>query len=271
MTGNPQELKRTTATEFLTGILNGQRDFSYILLQNENLTQNPSYKKVEKYLRAANLKESPVILTGSRFVNLKAPSIESYVGHQGIAHLGLYLPHLIADNTQFIDSRLELPNLSYGSFTNSHWKNVELPGLIADGCDFTDSLLEQVVIYAGTICSIVGLSSHKKNLGKARLLRTEIKHSDITNIYLWADLEGLEIDKQTLSAMRDIHIESAENLSPELFKRLEGHTVASRKVLKRGEGVRESRRSNDMPYNIQKPKSSPQKPYYGRGSYPDNF
>ena len=88
-----------SGTEFVRQILNGEKDFQSISLEEDfDLSGHESFKELEDYLIRANLEESPLLMNNSEFIGIKAK--------------GIYLPNTHGLHTNFRNSDFEMAGIS---------------------------------------------------------------------------------------------------------------------------------------------------------------
>jgi len=141
-----------TAEEFVTRILAGERDFSYVHLRDfdANLEQYDTFVRMNEYLKKQDLKENPIILTGADLTNIKAG--------------GLWIPHVKAGGATFREVYLVLGNLKYGEFPRASFYRTNLDQANCQYCDFYNTYFKDA-------------SLHSTHLGKARF-----KFADLSGV-----------------------------------------------------------------------------------------
>ncbi len=104
-----------TKEQFITGIMNGERDYRNIRLTNAHfLDDEAQYKAFNEYLfwEADDLKRNPLILCGAEW---------NFVSAKGIC-----LPFVQAQRGKFMNVDLRRAMLDYGNFERAHFEDVDL-------------------------------------------------------------------------------------------------------------------------------------------------
>jgi hypothetical protein len=98
--------KSMDGVEFLMKVLSGERDLRRVNLEvGFDLSWHEGYEELQAYLRAANLAEEPLNVSGSTFHQLRADEI--------------YLPNLVAIGTNFNAAHLNGAFLQYAHLLNA--------------------------------------------------------------------------------------------------------------------------------------------------------
>ncbi len=70
-----EQLTQVSGNELVEKILVGERDFSGIRCEGFDLAGHERFKELNQYLKDQDLKENPVIITGSSLVRIHAPRL----------------------------------------------------------------------------------------------------------------------------------------------------------------------------------------------------
>ncbi len=156
-----------TGKEFLEKILSGERDFSRISLENQDLAQDEAYQEVIEQLQARGqkrAKKEPLLFRKSKLKKVKAPKF--------------YAPY--AD--------FYLADLSYGNFIGSYFKEANFP----------EAKLIQTNLFSA---NLKGADFFKADLYHAILQGADIKAARFSR----ADLSKTDLrNVQNLSYARDL-------------------------------------------------------------------
>lgn len=166
-------LKRMSPNTFIDCILAGRRSFPGIILRGD-LTKSPVYEDMQEYLKdqaeKEELKNKPIMITGSHFVQVKAP--------------GLCMPHIHAKRTRFVSSQLTGANFFHGSFTQAYFRHGSLEGADLSHANLSYAILRDINLSAdfeGTNLFKTHFGSANlefaKNLEKSKHLRTVTLHN----------------------------------------------------------------------------------------------
>ena len=151
------ELKNITIDEFISKILQGERDFSYVSLEEQNLSKHERFAEMQKYLKSQGdkLRREPVSLSHSIFRCVNA--------------CGIHLPYLRGVSLDVSGSELQWSN-----FFGSYLKKIVAVRSNLSYCDLAESDFR---------CGNLRYA----NLNRANCWRTEFAKTDMR------DIENLEL------------------------------------------------------------------------------
>ncbi len=182
--------------EFVKKILNGERDFSYIKLEEGfDFNKYEGFKDMQQYLKNKYLQGYPIILNFSDFSYVKAKN--------------LYLPYLEGEKANF-----EKANLDYADFSKSSLKcaNFEKANLI--NVDFYNANLEKINFERA---NLMGARLHNANLEKANLKNAILINARLHGARIRkGNLEGANL----LEAIIDLADFEGANLNGTNFKNI---------------------------------------------------
>ncbi len=206
------ELKYMSGNEFVRKILSGERDYSGIRLEaGFSLNGHESFNTLQDYLKKQDLRKSPIILSGSKLVDIGASEI--------------HLPFTIAKETRFSDSTFENADFYGANFSGASFYDASL---------FSANLENAILRDAG----IAGASFNEANLKRADLSSIFDECGDAVTWFLYADLSYATFkDSYFLCAMTDFsgaNLEGANFENAELFKFLDFEGANLRNANMRG-------------------------------------
>jgi|SRR3989344_4675307 len=117
-----ENLIKVSGEEFIVKLLNGERDFSKIFLEEKfDLGGHEAFQKLKTYLKEQNLQKAPVDISNSQFRYLKARE--------------LYLPFTVGRNAILRGANLESANFEGANFESANLGNVNFKGAnLKDAC-----------------------------------------------------------------------------------------------------------------------------------------
>ncbi len=152
--------------EFITKLLNGERDFSNIRLEPYfNLSGNDYFENLQEYLKQSNLKETPVILEHADLKGLDAD--------------GLHLPYLKANEANFKHVSMMETNLKNSQFNKADFRYAKLPQTNMEGANLQEADLRQVDLNLARLNKTVLTGA---NFTGANLLFTNMHRANIKGI-----------------------------------------------------------------------------------------
>ncbi|RKY26649.1 MAG: hypothetical protein DRP79_04505 [Planctomycetota bacterium] len=167
---------RLQGQEFITKILEGERDFSGIRLEPYfDLSGHESFPAVQQYLKDADLEGTPVILDGADLRGLDAD--------------GLHLPFLKATGASFKHATLMEANLQSSRLRNANFRFAMLPQIDMTHCDLQDADLRHADLNLALLNNTVLTGT---NVAGANLLFTNLQAANIKGIVNLAQARSVE-------------------------------------------------------------------------------
>ncbi len=170
------ELKQMTGEKFVRKVLDGERNFSGIELEEGfDLSRYKGFKKLQNYLKQQNLKENPVNIAHSQFRHVKAADLylpfvkgeeadlrEAYF--VGADFEGAYLrgAYLVRANLQI--ANLERANLERANLWRANLERANLEGANLFGADLGEANLRGA------------------DLREAYLMKTDLERANLKNV-----------------------------------------------------------------------------------------
>jgi len=152
--------------EFITKLLNGERDFSNIRLEPYfNLSGSDSFGILEEYLKKAQFEGSPVILDDADLRGLDAD--------------GLHLPYLQANRASFKQATMMEANLRSARFCNADFRYARLPQAVLDGADLQHADFRQADL---NLARLSGAILTGADFAGTNLLFTDLRAASIRGI-----------------------------------------------------------------------------------------
>ena len=159
--------------EFVKKILNGERDFSYIKLEEGfDFNKYKGFKYMQQYLKNKYLQGYPIIINFSDFSGIKAQE--------------LHLPYLKGEKASFRRAKLDYADFSYSSLKCANFEKASLIGAW-----FLNANLEGVNFERAYL---IGALLHRANLRKAKLMLTNLGKASICE----ADLKEADLEYASL-------------------------------------------------------------------------
>ena len=180
-----ESLIKVSGEEFIVKLLNGERDFSKISLEEAfNLSGHGAFQELKTYLKAQDLQKTPVDISDSQAQYVKAR--------------GLYLPFTVGRNANlrgaiFEGAILESANFENANLGNANFKGVNFKGACLVNADLWITNFRGANLYGvnlqnaylkGTYLGNVNLESanlksvrnlaEASKLGKAHFLETRV-------------------------------------------------------------------------------------------------
>lgn len=167
---------RMSGSEFLKKLLEGERDFSSVLLEPYfSLSRDEGFPTLQNHLRDADLRDKPVILDRADLTGIDAD--------------GLYLPFLKANGVCFKHATLMEVDLQSSELRSTDFRYARLPQARLTNCDFRDADLRQADL---NLAQLEGCKLGKANVSGATLLFTNLRGADINEILGLAQARSVE-------------------------------------------------------------------------------
>ncbi|MEM5798024.1 MAG: pentapeptide repeat-containing protein [Candidatus Aenigmatarchaeota archaeon] len=161
--------------EFVKKILEGERDFSRIKLEEYFICEDDLQRELNIYLKLQKFENNPVILNESELIGLNAI---------------LYMPNLQAKKTNFLRSELtcsyfEGADFSEAIFLRASLENTDFESANLENANLIESNLEKSNFYHANLryANLFSASIIKANFGEADLTGANLKKAvvDVTN------------------------------------------------------------------------------------------
>src|SRR3989344_3491955 len=176
-------VKYMKGKDFVKKILEGERDFSRIKLENGfNLTDFEGFRDLQTYLQEADLQKYPIILDYAALMYINAS--------------GLYLPYVNGRKINLERANLERANLEGANFWEANlWEAIlwsaDLSGADLSGANFWRANLEGANLPRA---NLEGANLREANLWRADLSGANLWRADLSEAILWgADLSGADL------------------------------------------------------------------------------
>src|SRR3989344_2581987 len=162
-------VKYMKGKDFVKKILEGERDFSRIKLENGfNLTDFEGFRDLQTYLQEADLQKYPIILDYAALMYINAS--------------GLYLPYVNGRKINLERANLERANLEGANFWEANLREANFWG-----ANFWEANLREANFW-GAILWSADLSG--ADLSEANLWGADLAGADLSGAILWrANLE----------------------------------------------------------------------------------
>src|SRR3989344_3107986 len=187
-------VKYMKGKDFVKKILEGERDFSRIKLENGfNLTDFEGFRDLQTYLQEADLQKYPIILDYAALMYINASGLYlPYVNGRKINLERANLERAILEGANFWEANLREANFWGANFWEANLREANFWGAILWSADLSGADLSGANFWRANLegANLRGANLEEANLREAILWGADLSGADLSGAILWrANLE----------------------------------------------------------------------------------